>query len=129
MTNLLDKILSKLGYVPRPEKPTFSIDVYNVYKEKIYELEKQLAYYKHFAEEKNGQLPEMLMLAEVRINSLRKENSHLYSRLKEHNLLWNDDSMPYILPYDEEFFDQLEQDLTWKSSTAKKSKKSKKHVN
>jgi hypothetical protein len=102
------------------------MDVYTVYKEKISKLESELEYYKKFAKEKNNQLPEMLMLAEVRIESLKKENIHLYKRLQAHNLLWNDDTMPYILPYGEEFVDQLNQESLWTSSIAKKSKKSKK---
>jgi hypothetical protein len=126
MKKLINKILNKLGYIPKPEKPTFSMDVYAVYKEKISKLEAELEYYKKFAVEKNAQLPEMLMLAEVRIESLKKENHHLYKRLHEHNLLWNDDTMPYVLPYGEEFLDQLNQESIWTSSMSKKSKKSKK---
>ena len=126
MKKLIHKIINKLGYIPKPERPTFSMDVYTVYKERISKLESELEYYKKFAVEKNEQLPEMLMLAEVRIGSLRKENDHLYKRLHAHNLLWNDDTKPYVLPYGEEFLDQLNQESTWTLSTAKKSKKSKK---
>ena len=129
MQKLIDKFFKRLGYIPKPMKPTFDLDVYTVYKEKINELHNELEGYKRFAYEKNEQLPEMLRLAEIRIESLRKENNYLYNRLKEHNLLWNDASQPYILPYDEEFFDQLEKEAIWKSSTAKKSKKSKKQEN
>lgn len=126
MKKLINKFFKRLGYIPEPSKPVFNLDVYAVYKEKINELHNELEGYKKFAYETNGQLPELLKLAEIRIESLRKENHYLYSRLKEHNLLWNDASRPYILPYDEEFFDQLEKEAIWKSSTAKKSKKSKK---
>jgi hypothetical protein len=129
MKKLLNKFFKRLGYVPEPTKPIFSLDVYTVYKEKINELHNESEYYKKFAYEKNEQLPELLKLAEIRIDALRKENNYLYSRLKEHNLLWNDASQPYILPYDEEFFDQLEKEAIWKSSTAKKSKKSRKQEN
>ncbi len=129
MKKLLDKLFSRLGYVPKSPKPTFNFGVYTVYQEKINELYTELEVYKKLSAEKNEQLPEMLMLAEVRIESLRRENQHLYRRLKHHNILWSDDTMPYVIPYDEEFFTQLEKDALWKSSTAKKSKKSKMQEN
>ena len=49
MKKLLDKFFKRLGYVPEPTKPTFSIDVYTVYKEKINELHNESEYYKKFA--------------------------------------------------------------------------------
>lgn len=124
--NLIDKFFARLGYIPKPAKPSFSLDVYTVYKEKILHLQDELEGYKKLAIEKNGQLPELLRLAEIRIEALRKENDYLYARLRDHNLLWNDDSRPYVLPYNDEFFDKLEKETVWKSSIAKKSKKSKK---
>ena len=129
MKKLIDKFFSRLGYIPRPLKPSFNLDVYSVYKEKILYLQDELEGYKKLAHEKNGQLPEQLRLAEIRIDALRKENDYLYSRLRDHNLLWNDDSRPYVLPYNEEFFDKLEKETVWKLSTAKKSKKLKKQEN
>lgn len=126
MNKLLDKLAAKLGYIPKPERPSFNIDVYTVYKEKILQIQDELEGYKQLARDTHGQLPEQLRLAELRIDALRKENDYLYGRLRDHNLLWNDDSRPYVLPYNDEFFDKLEKETVWKSSTAKKSKKSNK---
>lgn len=110
MKKLINKILKKLGYVPTPKVPVFEYDVYKVYMDRIEQLKEELEWYKNAAADKHGQLPELLALATTRIESLNKENKRLYRRLKEHNLLWNDDTMPYILPYDEDFLNQLHKD-------------------
>lgn len=110
MKTLITKILKRFGYVPAPKVPVFEYDVYKVYVERIEKLKEELEYYKNMAANEHGQLPELLMLATNRIDSLSKENLRLYKRLKEHNLLWNDDTMPYILPYDDDFFAQLDKE-------------------
>jgi len=110
MKKLINKILKKLGYVPAPKVPVFEYDVYKVYIDRIEQLKEELEWYKNAAADEHGQLPELLALATTRIESLSKENKRLYRRLKEHNLLWNDDTMPYILPYDEDFLNQLHKD-------------------
>ncbi len=110
MKKLINKILKKFGYVPTPKIPVFEYDVYKVYMDRIEQLKEELEFYKNMAEDEHGQLPELLMLATNRMESLSKENKRLYRRLKEHDLLWNDDTMPYILPYDEDFLNQLHKD-------------------
>jgi hypothetical protein len=128
MKKSINKILLWLGYVPKPRIPVFEYNVYQVYQDRIADLKNQVDLYKNMAADELGQLPELLMLAHARIDSLTKENKRLYLRLKENNLLWNDDTLPYVVPYDEEFFNQLNQDTTCKLSTVKKSRKSNKHV-
>lgn len=107
MKKLFNKILKKLGYVPTPKIPVFEYNVYKVYMDRIEQLKEKLEFYKNMAEDEHGQLPELLAVATTRIESLSKENKRLYKRLKDNNLLWNDETMPYIPPYDEDFLNQL----------------------
>ena len=107
MKKLFNKILKKLGYVPTPKIPVFEYNVYKVYMDRIEQLKEKLEFYKNMAEDEHGHLPELLAVATTRIESLSKENKRLYKRLKDNNLLWNDETMPYIPPYDEDFLNQL----------------------
>jgi hypothetical protein len=107
MKKLFNKILKKLGYVPTPKIPVFEYNVYKVYMDRIEQLKEELEFYKNMAEDEHGQLPELLAIATARIESLSKENKRLYKRLKDNNLLWNDETIPYIPPYDEDFLNQL----------------------